>query len=104
VAKYIRYFGRSTVRLFRARIQAQLGRKKSTDYRSAEADNHVEDLDAEDNLDDEGGSGESLDETETKLQNLERFVQDSDALLILKDTFRLFVHPNPVLKAMLEVW
>jgi hypothetical protein len=94
----------STAHLFRARMDFQTGRTKSTKYRSAEADNYVEDLEIEDNFDDAEGSEDGLDETEIKFQSLERFLQGSNALLALKDNFGLFVHPNPVRKAMLEVW
>jgi len=107
IAKAIKYFATNTAHQFGAKMASQTGRMKYTEHRSVEADNHIDDLaneDYEDNLDEGEESENDLDEMEIKFQSLEKVFQGSDALLALKDNFRLFVHPNPIRKAMLEVW
>jgi hypothetical protein len=111
-ARVVKYFSRNTARLFRSKIDINLQKRKlkSTQYRVIGEGDAVPILGLKDNLDDDNDgdddddSGSELSETEIKFQHLESFLQGSDAFLALKDSFRLFVHPDPVRKAMLEVW
>ena len=94
--------------LFRLRMDLQT---KRIVHEGSKAKGGIQAL-AEDVLDEENmGEEEEFQELQTGMskkdighQKLENFVLDSNALAVLKDSFRLFVHPNPVREVMLEIW
>jgi hypothetical protein len=105
IGRAIKYLARNAAHQFRSKMASQTESMEYTENRSVEADKEIDDLaieDYEDNLDEE--SENDPDEVEIKFQSLEKSFQGSDALLTLKDNFRLFVRPNPVRKAMLDGW
>jgi hypothetical protein len=106
-AGVIKYLARNIAHLFRARMDLQTDEMKSTEPGAClgqEAEEIIDDVVIEDNLDDGEESESEPSEKETDFQHLESFLQSSSALLALKDSFGVFVHPDPVRKAMLEVW
>jgi hypothetical protein len=61
-------------------------------------DNDEEDNDEEEDFENDPG------ENTVDFQHLETFLTTSSAFQMLRDGFRLYVYPNPALKAIMAVW
>lgn len=104
-ARYIKFMARDTAHLFAAKIDLQADEIIHTESRaSLHQTTHdvVEDVVVEESLAEEEELQISLNDKVTDYENLESFLKNADALTVLKDSFRLFIHPDPVRKAMLN--
>lgn len=100
-ARTIKSLATNTANKFGARMANQ------TEYRIKVSTYHIDDLgneDSEDELDACTTEESVLVVKEKYFHYLEQTFQDAHTLSALRDSFRLFVYPDPVCKAILQVW
>jgi hypothetical protein len=98
-ARLIRRLSTNAAHIIRNRLQTEYGSNQTVDSKDNDDDNNDLASDAEDFI-----ATDEIGDQVDPLEHLEQFVLSSASFMLLKESLRLFIHPNPSLLALSRAW